>query len=168
MFRRTGLSLDDLQRNYRKEFENTSGAGESLAWCHERIANIMDRLWFERSGGPQEITATLHNALARLELVLDTTVAQHERVPSLINISVVQAVLQKPATSDQILADPSASFWIKDALRSALPRDPVDAANDAQVLAQVLDARCEETLKASLSEISVSSNGTGVQAKSRL
>jgi hypothetical protein len=168
MFRRAGLALDDLHRNYKKEFENTAGTGESVAWCHERIANIMDRLWFERSGGPQEITATLHNALARLELVLDTTVAQHERVPSLINISVVQAVLQKPATSDQILADPAASFWIKDALRAALRRDPVDAANDAQVLAQVLDARCEETLKASLSEISVSSNDTGVQAKSKL
>lgn len=168
MFRRTGLSLDDLQRNYRKEFENTSGAGESVAWCHEQVANIMDRIWFERSGGPQEITATLHNILARLERALDATVAQHEGVPSLIDISVVQAVLQKPVTSNQILADPSASFWIKDALRSALPRDPVDAANDAQVLAQVLEARCEETLKASLAEVPVSSYGTGVQAKSRV
>lgn len=37
-----------------------------------------------------------------------------------------------------ILADPAASYWIKDALRSALTRDPVDAVNDAEVLAKVL------------------------------
>jgi hypothetical protein len=129
-------------------------------------ANIMDRIWFEQSGRPQEITASLHSILARLECALDATVAQHEGDPSLIGLSIVQAVLQKPATSTQILADPSASFWIKDALRAALPRDPVDAANDAQVLAQVLDARCEEMLKTSLCKIPGSSNGTGVQAKS--
>jgi len=35
---------------------------------------------------------------------------------------------------EQVLSDPAASFWLKDALRSALARDPVDAANDAEVL----------------------------------
>lgn len=37
-----------------------------------------------------------------------------------------------------VLADPAASYWIKDALRSALTRDPVDAVNDAEVLAKIL------------------------------
>jgi hypothetical protein len=46
----------------------------------------------------------------------------------------------------QVLADSAASFWLKDALRSALTRDPVDAANDAEVLAQLLDQRCQEIL----------------------
>ena len=46
----------------------------------------------------------------------------------------------------QVLADPAASFWLKDALRSALTRDPVDAANDAAVLAQLLHQRCQEIL----------------------
>lgn len=29
---------------------------------------------------------------------------------------------------DEVLADPAASYWLKTALRSALCRDPVDAA----------------------------------------
>jgi len=43
-----------------------------------------------------------------------------------------------------ILNDPSASYWLKDSLRSALRRDIVDAANDAEVLAEVLADRCED------------------------
>lgn len=42
-------------------------------------------------------------------------------------------------TPVQILNDASASFWLKDALRSALRRDAVDAANEACVLARVLE-----------------------------
>lgn len=54
----------------------------------------------------------------------------------------LRIVADSPAiTADTILADPSASFWIKSALRTALDRDPVDAANDADVLAAVLAAR---------------------------
>jgi hypothetical protein len=55
-----------------------------------------------------------------------------------------QVVLQ----SEQVLSDPGASFWLKNALRDALTRDPVDAANDAEVLAQVLDQRCRKILRA--------------------
>jgi hypothetical protein len=47
---------------------------------------------------------------------------------------------------DDILDDPAASLWLKAALCSALSRDPVDAANDAEVLAQVLDRRCRNSL----------------------
>ena len=47
---------------------------------------------------------------------------------------------------DLVLADPSASDWIKESLRSALERDPVDAANDAEVLAKILHRRCREIL----------------------
>lgn len=49
----------------------------------------------------------------------------------------------------EILLDPAASFWLKNALRSALERDPVDAANDAEVLAQLLDRRCRSMLSGS-------------------
>ena len=45
-------------------------------------------------------------------------------------------------TIEEVLRDPAASFWLKGALRSALVRDPVDAANDAEVLAELLDRRC--------------------------
>ena len=47
---------------------------------------------------------------------------------------------------EQVLSDPAASFWLKDALGSALARDPVDAANDAEVLFRLLDERCREIL----------------------
>jgi hypothetical protein len=49
---------------------------------------------------------------------------------------------------DEVLADPAASYWLKDALRSALPRDPVDAANDSDVLARLLERRCRAILDA--------------------
>ena len=45
-----------------------------------------------------------------------------------------------------VLHDPAASFWLKTCLRSALSRDPVDAANDAEVLAQLLERRCRDIL----------------------
>jgi hypothetical protein len=47
-------------------------------------------------------------------------------------------------TIPEVLADSTASYWLKDALRSALKRDIVDAANDAQVLAEVLADRCTD------------------------
>lgn len=50
---------------------------------------------------------------------------------------------------DEVLADPTASFWLRHALLAALSRDPVDAANDAEVLARLLDMRCREILEAS-------------------
>ncbi len=42
---------------------------------------------------------------------------------------------------EQILSDPCASKWLKNALREALGRDPVDAANDAEILAGILADR---------------------------
>ena len=42
---------------------------------------------------------------------------------------------------EEILDDPSASDWLKGALRSALKRDPVDALNDALLLAATLEER---------------------------
>jgi hypothetical protein len=50
-------------------------------------------------------------------------------------------------TIGQILEDPAASLWLKSALRSALSRDPVDAANEADLMAQVLEFRCRTILK---------------------
>jgi len=45
-----------------------------------------------------------------------------------------------------VLGDPAASSWLKACLCSALSRDPVDAANDAEVLAQMLQRRCRGIL----------------------
>ena len=48
----------------------------------------------------------------------------------------------------EVLADPAAFFWLKAALRSALCRDPVDAAHDSEILTQLLGQRCDEILSA--------------------
>jgi hypothetical protein len=50
---------------------------------------------------------------------------------------------------DEILADPAASYWLKTALRWALCRDPVDAANDSEILARLLEERCKQILSES-------------------
>ena len=47
---------------------------------------------------------------------------------------------------EEILDDPAASDWLKGALRRALERDPVDALNDALVLAGALEARLRVVL----------------------
>lgn len=46
----------------------------------------------------------------------------------------------------EVLADPAASHWLRQSLERALERDPVDALNDALVLASVLDAQLRATL----------------------
>ena len=49
-------------------------------------------------------------------------------------------------TPQEILADPAASDWLKSALKSAADRDPIDALNDALVLAATLDERLRREL----------------------
>ena len=49
---------------------------------------------------------------------------------------------------DEVLVDPAASTWLKTALRSALRRDPIDAAHDSATLAQLLGQRCDAILSA--------------------
>jgi hypothetical protein len=44
------------------------------------------------------------------------------------------------------LADAAASLWLKAALRDALRRDPVDALNDALLLAALLDSHLREVM----------------------
>jgi hypothetical protein len=50
---------------------------------------------------------------------------------------------------DEVLVDPAASFWLKTVLRSALGRDPVDAAHDSEILARLLEERCDKILSGS-------------------
>jgi len=42
--------------------------------------------------------------------------------------------------------DPASSFWLKSVLRTALERDPVDALNDALLLAGALEAQLRTIL----------------------
>ena len=43
--------------------------------------------------------------------------------------------------AEALLGDPTTSYWLKSALKSALERDPVDALNDSLQLADILDTR---------------------------
>jgi hypothetical protein len=47
---------------------------------------------------------------------------------------------------DDILADPAASEWLKSALQTAVARDPIDALNDALILAATLEDRLRDVL----------------------
>ena len=42
-----------------------------------------------------------------------------------------------------ILADPAASYWLKEAIRALLSRDALDAVHDAELLAKLFSARLE-------------------------
>ena len=54
------------------------------------------------------------------------------------------AVGRFDAASKQILNGPGTSHWLKNALTTALDRDPVDAVNDAELLAMVLEHRADQ------------------------
>ncbi len=47
-----------------------------------------------------------------------------------------------------VMTDPAASDWLKNALESAIERDPVDAVNDAQFLLITLTARLDDLIRA--------------------
>lgn len=48
---------------------------------------------------------------------------------------------------EDVLQDPENSRWLRTALRTALNRDPVDAAADAAKLLKVLERRLAEALR---------------------
>ena len=45
---------------------------------------------------------------------------------------------------NQVLADPTASHWLKNALRALDSRDPVDALNDVEALQEIAEQRLNE------------------------
>lgn len=56
-------------------------------------------------------------------------------------MSTVAPVSVRVEAVTAILADGAASKWLKESLERALQRDPVDALNDALLLASVLEAQ---------------------------
>ncbi len=47
---------------------------------------------------------------------------------------------------DELIENPTVSYWLKDAIRAMLRRDPVDAYADAEVLRGIMKARVESLL----------------------
>ena len=52
----------------------------------------------------------------------------------------------------KIMNDYAATFWLKRTLASALERDPVDAAADAEALAMALREHCDNVLQRAMIE----------------
>lgn len=48
---------------------------------------------------------------------------------------------------DEVIEDPATSWWLQNAIGTALSRDPVDALNDALLLAGLLDNYARKVLK---------------------
>ena len=67
-----------------------------------------------------------------------------------VRLAVGRARVEAKATeetvpsADAVLSDPAASTWLRSTLSLALTRDPVDAANEAELLSRVLAARAGE------------------------
>ena len=55
----------------------------------------------------------------------------------------------------KILNGPGVSKWMRLALSTALTRDPVDAANDAALLAMVLDRRAQEIATQAMADLAI-------------
>lgn len=47
---------------------------------------------------------------------------------------------------NRVLTDSAASDWLKHTILDALKRDPIDAANDAEILSSLLTRRAEAVL----------------------
>ena len=56
-------------------------------------------------------------------------------------------------TIEEILADPSVSYWLKDALQAAYEQDPVDAMRDARWLLKLLGERYTQIVNRDLVSI---------------
>jgi hypothetical protein len=63
-----------------------------------------------------------------------------------VDAAAISSVEPSLPSIEEVLADPSASCWLRNALLAALSRDPVDAVNEAEILARLLDRRCREIL----------------------
>ena len=59
----------------------------------------------------------------------------------------VRILSQNDERIRRILSSPSTSYWLRNAMLSAMNRDLLDAARDARRMADVLEARCDEALR---------------------
>jgi hypothetical protein len=48
---------------------------------------------------------------------------------------------------DEVIEDPSSSWWLKESLTRAMIRDPVDALNDSLLLAALLERQMRKILE---------------------
>ena len=61
-----------------------------------------------------------------------------------------------------IVEDPTTSYWLKDAIKALWARDPVDAANDTELLADIMRRRAAAKLEADSTNIPTGTLGIRV------
>jgi hypothetical protein len=66
-----------------------------------------------------------------------------ERMASELWLQGSKVVVPSP---EEAIANPCVSYWLKAALETALHRDPLDAAQDAELLAVILEARARKLI----------------------
>ncbi len=117
------------------------------------ISAIQDRScprFCDNNGELANIPASFQSAVVKVVCGSCCVGCQHNHLLSIPEQRTeLQLTIGMPTSPsvEEILADLSASAWIKQALLSALERDPVDAANDAELLSKVLEAKCQLALQ---------------------
>lgn len=105
-------------------------------WLDKPVARIR---WFHQDG----------NAAAGLQDVQAWTLDGDQHGTLLAELVERFAMDFGPCPSPaDLIADLAGSTWLQDALQEALARDPMDAANDAAVLARVLSQHARQVLEA--------------------
>jgi hypothetical protein len=51
---------------------------------------------------------------------------------------------------ETVIEDPASSYWLKASVQTAIQRDPVEALNDALLLAALLDQRLRDAMQLGL------------------
>jgi len=55
--------------------------------------------------------------------------------------------LEELPSVEAVIEDPASSYWLKASVQAAIQRDPVDALNDALLLAALLDRRLRDVME---------------------
>jgi hypothetical protein len=101
--------------------------------AYERLSQLLN----DSEGIGQEVTSNVGDELDSIRTMLqDALETVREPTPATVPSDA-------PTVAD-VLSDTAASSWLKDAIQKNVRRDPVDAANDAETLAAIMRARCEQ------------------------
>ena len=60
----------------------------------------------------------------------------------------------------QVLSNPASSSWLRQSLEAAIKRDPVDAAGDVEVLADLLGRRADQALNDAMAMVRANNGKT--------
>lgn len=60
----------------------------------------------------------------------------------------------------QVLSNPTSSSWLRQSLEAAIKRDPVDAAGDVEVLADLLGRRADQALNDAMAMVRANNGKT--------